>query len=126
MATSNTQRTLKWLRDQGYSAGIVERYLSYAGKFGKRKDLFGFIDIIAIDGNDIVAVQSCGQAFLEHHRKITKTEEIAAEAKKWLESGGRIILIGWRKIKKTKGGKQMIWVPRIKEYSLEDFSIEEV
>ena len=65
-----TQRTLKYLRDKGYTAGIVERWVSQAGKFGKRIDLFNFIDIIAIKENKILAVQSCGQDFADHDTKI--------------------------------------------------------
>jgi hypothetical protein len=39
----------------------------------------------------------------------------------WLECGGRIQVYGWRKLLKKRGGKQKIWVPRIKEITLEDF-----
>ena len=48
--TTNTARTLKYLRDHGYQAEVVERYLSFAKR---RKDLFDIIDIIAIDGKNI-------------------------------------------------------------------------
>ena len=119
---SNTQRTLRWLRQQGMIAGIVERFNAHAGPFGLRQDLFGFIDIVALEANSIIAIQSCGQAFSEHNLKIL-ANEVAPE---WLKSGGRIQLIGWRKIKKVRGGKQMIWAPRVKEYKSEDFnSIDE-
>ncbi len=64
-----TQRTLKWLRDQGYLCGIVERFLAYAGTHGKRQDLFSIIDIIAIKPGVTVGVQSCGTAFSEHNKK---------------------------------------------------------
>ena len=115
--TSPTQRTLKHLRDDGYTCGIVERFLAYAGKYGKRMDLFGIIDIIAIKEHEILGVQSCGQAFSEHDKKILESES----SKEWLESGGKLVLIGWRKLKVKRGGKDMRWKPRIKEYTLEDF-----
>ena len=114
---SPTSRTLKYLRSQGWEADIVERFNPYAGKFGKRKDLFNIFDIIALGENKIIGVQSCGQSFREHDRKILN-EELALE---WLKSGGRLLLIGWRKIAKKRGGKLKVWSPRIKEYSLDDW-----
>ena len=114
---TNTSKTLKYLRDMGYEAGMVERYLSYAGKFGVRKDLFGIIDIIAMGSETIVGVQSCGQSFREHDRKILASPL----AIMWLECGGLLWLVGWRKLKLKRGGKAMRWKPRIKNYSLKDF-----
>jgi len=38
----------------------------------------------------------------------------------WIQSGAKLILIGWRKIKKKRGGKAMVWSPRIKEITMED------
>lgn len=102
-------------------ADKVEQWNPYAGKFGQRKDMFGFGDVIALGENSIIAVQSCGQAFSEHHRKITEDIEVAPNALKWLQCGGRLLLIGWRKVKLKRGGKAMRWEPRIKEYKLQDF-----
>ena len=121
MATSPTQRTLKALRDQGRIAGIVEKFNPYAGKFGIRQDLFGIIDIIALDKErGVVGVQSTGQGFSEHHKKLTI--EKRQECIDWLETPGAVLeLWGWRKIKVKRGGKKMTWHPRIKEYTLEDF-----
>ena len=118
---SNTSRTLEYLRSQGWMADKVEQFNAYAGKFGQRKDMFGFGDVVALGENSIIAIQSCGQAFSEHNKKITEDEFVAPNALKWLECGGRLILIGWRKVKLKRGGKAMRWQPRIKEYSLEDF-----
>ena len=116
--TSPTQRTLKYIREQGYTCGIVERFLCYAGKFGKRVDLFGIIDIIAIKEYEMLGVQSCGTAFSEHDKKILESEN----SKEWIKAGGKLMLIGWRKVKKKRGGKAMGYKPRIKEYTLEDFA----
>ena len=118
---SNTSRTLEYLRQQGWIADKVEQFNPYAGKHGLRKDMFGFGDIVAMGENSIIAVQSCGQAFSEHHKKITEDERVAPLALMWLENGGRLMLIGWRKIKLRRGGKAMRWSPRIKEYTREDF-----
>jgi len=114
---SNTSRTLEYIRSQGWDADKVEQFNPYAGKFGKRKDLFGVIDIIALTDKGIMGIQSTGQAFAEHNRKILE-EPMSL---KWLEKGGSLMLIGWRKIKLRPGAKAMRWSPRIKEYTIEDF-----
>lgn len=114
---SNTSRTLEYVRSQGWDADIVERFNAYAGKFGQRKDLFGVIDIIALTEKGITGIQSCGQSFAEHDRKILE-EPMAL---KWLEKGGSLMLIGWRKVKLKRGGKALRWQPRIKEYTVNDF-----
>jgi len=114
---SNTQRTLRGLRQEGYIAGIVERWNPYAGKYGVRQDLFGVIDIIAIKHNAICGIQSCGSDFAEHNRKILANEFVP----EWLKAGGHLELWGWRKVKLKKGGKAMRWRPRVKVYRLEDF-----
>ena len=120
---SPTQRTLRALRDQGRICAIVEKFNQHAGPFGVRQDLFGFIDIIALDPErGIIGVQSCGQAFSEHYRKIT--EERYSECLEWLKCGGKVELWGWRKIKVKRGGKAERWSPRIQEITTKD--LEEV
>ena len=114
---SNTSRTLEYIRSQGWIADKVEIFNPYAGKFGVRHDMFGFADIVALGEKSIIAIQSSGQAFAEHNRKILDSPE----ALQWLQCGGRIMLIAWRKVKLHRGGKAMRWQPRIKEYKLEDY-----
>jgi len=115
---SNTSRTLEYLRSQGWICDKVEQFNAYAGKFGQRKDLFGIIDIIALGEHPgAIGIQSCGQAFSEHDKKILDSPM----SLKWLEKNNTLILIGWRKILKKRGGKLKIWAPRIKRYSIEDF-----
>ena len=116
MAISPTQRTLRALEQRGCISGIVERFNQFGGKFGIRQDLFGFIDIISLYPDRIVGVQSCGQAFSEHMKKIL-ANEIAPE---WIKVAG-LELWGWRKIKKVRGGKQMIWQPRLYIFTEKDF-----
>lgn len=107
---TNTARSLAYYREQGYKCWIVERYNSFTKK---RTDLFNIIDIIAI-GQDTIGIQSCGQAFSEHDHKLMESDY----REPWLKAGNRLILIGWRKVKKERGKKMMIWMPRIKEYEL--------
>ena len=120
---SNTSRTLEYIRSQGWIADKVEQFNPYSGRYGTRKDMFHFADIVAMGENSIIAIQSCGQAFAEHHRKLTEDQDVAENMYKWLECGGRVLLIGWRKILVTRKGRARRWVPRILEYKIENNEI---
>ena len=121
MATSPTQRTIKHLKDQGGIPGIVERFNRFAGPFGIRQDLFGFIDIINISPEGIEAIQSCGQGFSTHIKKMTEDRNEAMY--EWLKHA-TVQLIGWRKVKLKRGGKATRWKPRIAIFWLEDEEIK--
>lgn len=109
---SATQRTLKYFRDDGYIVGKVECWNSWTNQ---RKDLFNIIDFIALKGDSLIGIQSCGQAFSEHKKKI-EAEPLARE---WLKTGSKLVLIGWRKLLKKRGGKLKVWVPRIYWFELD-------
>ena len=116
---SPTQRTLALLRERGGMSGIVERFLP-GGAFGHRSDLFGFIDIVHVHPErGIVAVQSFGQDYSGHVKKLT--EDCADSARAWLEHAP-IELIGWRKKKAVLAdgskGKADRWYPRIADVVL--------
>ena len=120
-----TQRTMDALRKEGIRPGIVEKWNKHVhrggGGFGVHQDLFGIIDIIAIDARrGIGGVQSTGSDFAGHMRKMTGP---GAEAcVDWLLCPGAWLeLWGWRKVKKRRGGKQMVWRPRIHRFTLQDF-----
>ena len=103
-------RTLKYLRDDGYIAEVVERFISFPPPHGHRKDFLGIIDIIAFNGVTTIGVQSCGQDFAAHLKKMKESEMTPL----WLESVDRELwLIGWRKLKAKRGGKLKLWKPRI-------------
>lgn len=115
-----TQRTLRALRELGRVAGIVERFNAYAGPHGVRQDLFGIIDVLALDPErGVVGIQSTGQDFAAHWR--TLTQERVQEVTDWLRTPGTSLeLWGWRKVKLHRGGKAERWQPRIKVVSLAD------
>ena len=121
---SPTQRTLRELRAIGRLVDVCERWMINprhpAGGF--RKDMFGFLDLIALDPErGIIGIQSCGQSYKAHLDMIMdsdKTENVI----EWLKCGGKLELWGWRKLKLKRGGKAMRWRPRIKEITLEDFN----
>ena len=111
-----TTRTIAYLRKLGLRCQTVEQYNIYSRRY---KDLFSIIDIICLQERGVVGIQACGTDYQEHVRKITGEE--ADNTRAWLETPGAYLEIwGWRKVKKVKGGKQMIWKPRIQEIKLGD------
>jgi hypothetical protein len=101
----------------------VERFNQYAGPHGIRQDLFGCIDIIALDpARGVIGVQSCGQGFADHKPKLL--EERSQEVMEWLKTPGTALeLWGWRKVKLNRGGKAMRWKPRLARLILDNGSI---
>ena len=115
---SYTQKTLKALRELGYHVDICEKFNPHAGPFGIRQDLFGFMDIIAFNEDEVIAVQSTGPSgHAEHKRKILANEF----AKDWVAGGRKLELWSWRKLLKNRGGKLRTWQPRIEEITLLTF-----
>lgn len=102
---------------------IVERWNAHAGPHGVRQDLFGIIDVLALDPErGVVGVQSCGQDFAAHEHKLL--EDRAQECIDWLSTPGTCLeLWGWRKVKLHRGGKATRWQPRIRDFTLEDFGV---
>lgn len=100
--------------------GMVERFLSHAGHFGVRQDLFGLFDLLAVKRHEgIIGIQCFTTAWTEHYEKFFDSNR--EEAVNWLESGGRIELWGWRRLKVKRGGKAIRWVPRIEVITLENY-----
>jgi hypothetical protein len=69
---SPTARSLKFARDLGYHAEVVERW----NRFSKtRHDLFGFVDIVVLadDPARLVLVQACAGA--SHAARAQKVKE---------------------------------------------------
>jgi carbonic anhydrase len=92
MATSPTQRSLKHLRDQGYTVAIVEHWNGFVNK---RFDLFGFIDLLALRGDETLAVQTTSYSNVSARvKKITNHENVAAVR----DAGWSIHIHGWHKV----------------------------
>jgi hypothetical protein len=111
---SPVQRTLRELRNRGMIADITERFVHQAGPFGKKFDLFGFLDLIYLDNQrkKIVGVQVTGQhGHADHKKKILG--ECNENATEWLRCGGVIELWSWRKLKLFRGSKAVRWTARI-------------
>lgn len=122
---SPTQRTLRALRSQGFKCAIVEKWNQYAGPKGCRVDLFGIIDIIALDyARGVIGVQSTGTSFSSHFHKLTV--EKAQDSYDWLSTPGtHLELWSWRKVKAKRGGKAMVWASRVVPITLADLKTAE-
>mgnify|MGYP001553185756 CR=1 FL=1 len=93
MATSPTQRSLKKLRDEGWLADVVEKWIPGANI---RRDLYGFIDILCISGSETLAVQATSYAHVaDRVKKITEHENLSMVR----DAGWCIQVHGWRKVK---------------------------
>ena len=98
MATSPTQLTLRHLRAEGYTAEIVERWIPGANI---RRDLFGFVDVLAIRGTETLAVQTTSVGNVSHRiAKIADSPLIGAVR----EAGWTVRVHGWAK----KSGKWIL------------------
>ena len=117
---SPTQRTLAFLREEGYDAAVVERYLTIPGRhIGVRQDAFGFIDILAFDdGSSVVAVQATSTSNMGARVNKILASPVAA---RWIQAYPfrHIWVIGWKKYAKPVGRKW--WRHTIRYLHQEDF-----
>jgi hypothetical protein len=116
---SPTARTRKYLEALGYVVDVVERWIPGRGgkSFGVRKDLWGFVDLLAMkSGHPILAIQTTSGSHVAD--RIKKIRGIP-HYKTWLECGCRIQVIGWRKVCRRRADgsrtKQKYWEPIIHE-----------
>lgn len=106
--TSNN-KTLEWARKQGWLMWRVEQFNQFSGF---KTDLLHIIDYLGITTNKTVGIQICGADFSEHFTKIFIEER--ENTRLWLSDPHRqLVLIGWRKVKMKRGGKAMVYKPRI-------------
>jgi hypothetical protein len=87
--TSPTQRSLALLREAGMLAAVVERWNPHARL---RQDLFGCIDIIALDNGRTVAVQTTTRSNMSS--RVTKIVESDAYPF-MIRAGWNIEVHGW-------------------------------
>lgn len=108
--TSPTQRTIAWAKQlPGYRRhAIVEHWNPHVGI---RQDLFGFIDIIVLVGEQTLAIQATSGSNVA--ARVTKIRAERAEAlADVLAAGWVVLVIGWRKLK-PRGTKVARWTPRV-------------
>jgi len=87
---SPTQRSLEYLREQGYHCEIVEKWNPWRRV---RQDLWGWCDILAIRRDEVLAVQVTSSGVASRIKKIQESDTIAHVR----EAGIKVVVHGWTK-----------------------------
>lgn len=86
---SPTERTLAWLRKDGYLAEVVEHRVPHVNV---SRDLFGFVDILALKGNVTIAIQATSASNVAPRcRKVMASPHLAAVRM----AGWNVWVLGW-------------------------------
>ena len=115
---SPTQRSLKLLRDNGYTVAIVEKYNFFTHR---RLDLFSIGDLLAIKETEpgCLLIQTTTSSNVSAHvHKYMEEEEPFKNLKTWLMAGNRFVIHGWSK--KGPRGKRKTWEVTRKEFLMND------
>lgn len=110
--------------DAGYGPSAKQAFLREVRRrtgtgrrsFGVRKDLYGFIDCVVLDGQPgLLALQASGADVQEHIRKMAgevrrgitgpkllkaqiDAAKLAGRVRRWLAAGNRLVLVSWREV----------------------------
>lgn len=103
-------RSLRWLKENGYTAQKVEHWNSWAKR---RVDLFGFVDILAMreDERGVTAIQVTTRS--NASKRESKLRGIGAV---WLflRCGNRIYIHAWAKC--GARGKRKTWQLKVTQF----------
>ena len=93
--SSPTQRSLKYMRKEGYTVDVVERWIP---KANVRKDLFGCIDLVALHPGiqGVIGIQTTSYTNISARIKKILANEIMIL---WLNAGNLLFVHGWKKKK---------------------------
>ena len=136
---SPTERVLKYLQIRGFVVGITEHWSQFGGPLkddgsfiGRRHDLFGFIDMIALKGEETIAIQCTAVTGMgARYKKILGREKInptfdekkfnkALEAARKRRAAARACLkAGWRIV--IYGHDKGMRIPKMREVTINDF-----
>jgi hypothetical protein len=112
---SPTARTLKYFRDQGDLAEVVEKWIpipKHPGG-GVRRDLFDCIDVIAIQGCKLLGIQSTSGS--NHASRVTKARA-SDKLKRFLATGNAFEVWSWAK--RGPRGKRKVWTPKVTQVTI--------
>jgi hypothetical protein len=128
------ERSLRYLRKLGYTAEVCEQFRARVeGKKqrqifqgGYHKDLFGFMDILAYNDQETIAVQTTSRNQIAAHvRKYRSDEETAERIQEWLcgQPNRRFVIHGWECVEvpnKRGAGSHARWQVTEREVTAED------
>jgi hypothetical protein len=113
---SPLQRTLKLLRDSGWTVGITEHFNPHVRI---RQDFCGFADAIAFRvGFTTLAVNAMHLKHRHEHDKLRENKAL----REWIRSGNRFALYQWRKA--GDRGRRKLWSVIVREWKLDDMRIK--
>ncbi len=102
-----TSRALADCRKRGWRAAVVERWIPQTRR---RLDVFGFIDLVVLDGQPgILGLQVTSSDHISHRIEKIRTE-CADDARAWLAAGNRVAV--WGYAKRGKAGARKLWTLR--------------
>lgn len=116
---SPTARSLNRCRANGWRAQVVERWVP---AIKRRIDLFGFGDVLAIDGKPGALLIQATTTDNGASRIKKISEQCHDAAVEWLQAGNRIEVWGWAK--RGAAGKRKVWTRRRWRVWLEDGALE--
>lgn len=110
-----TARALAECKRRGWPAGVVERYVSQTRR---RHDLFGFIDLVALDGQrGVLGIQVTSSSNMS--ARVTKIQtECSERAVNWLHAGNRVQV--WGFAKRGARGARKLWTLRVVDVDVDD------
>jgi hypothetical protein len=88
---SPTQRSLKLMRERGFHAETVEKWIPGANI---RRDLWGFVDVLCLGDDGLVAVQCTSLSNVSSRIKKIADSPLVYRVRK---CGVRILVHGWGK-----------------------------
>jgi hypothetical protein len=89
-----TARSLAYLRKEGWRAHVVEQRLPHSNI---TRDLFGFIDILAIRDGEVLAVQTTSASNVASRLTKIESDELADALAEVRKAGWAIHVHGWKK-----------------------------
>lgn len=126
--TTPTQRTKAYLKARDIPCAVVEKWVQYgpndprkAFRPGERQDLWGIIDILAMEPDRITGIQCCaGSGNSSHIKKLMIEREEMTRL--WLSFPyTRLEIHAWRQLLVKRGGKRKKWEPLVTTIDLSDF-----
>ena len=106
-----TQRALKYARDNGYMAAVVERWNPHAKI---RQDLFGMFDLLICTDWQTIGVQVTSRSNAAKRRQKIEESDLLAP---WCAAAHRSVEVwSYGKHKVKRGGKAYRWVLKRERY----------
>lgn len=107
MSESPTSRTMRALREDGWTVHRAECYNAYARR---RYDFGGFADIVAWQRSGGILAIQC--TTMDNRTKRLEKVRTSREAVEWKAAGGKVQIWSWRKL---QVGRRRLWRAHIDE-----------